>query len=315
MAERPGPGSRRFLGSLDPEFSFRQIVESTTDIVIVTQARPVDRPGPEIVYVNKAFTALTEFTPEEAVGRTPRILQGPGTSGANKARLRRAMEEQIPARTTLLNYSKSGRPYWLDINMLPLRNSAGEVTHFAAIERDITEEIEARAELQRLAAADPLTGLLNCRVFIESLEEEIERARRYGHPLSLIVLDIDRFKKINDTHGHQIGDAALRAIAETISGTARSVDRAGRLGGEEFALVLPETDVVDAARFAERLRERIAACRVEAEGKSIAVTASLGVAGMKGPNETCQSFVRRADRAMYLAKDAGRDRVVLAQAA
>lgn len=315
MAAPRLPGSNNPTADFEPGFSLRQIIENTTDIVIVTRAAPIEGPGPEIVYVNKAFTSLTEYTAAEAIGRTPRMLQGPSTSANQRARIRQALMRRESVRSTILNYSKSGRPYWLDINLLPLTNGAGEITHFAAIERDITEEIEAKAELQRLAAADPLTGLLNRRVFIESLSEELQRARRYGHPLSLILLDIDRFKTINDTFGHQIGDETLKAIAHTLAKTARSVDRTGRIGGEEFALVLPETGVLDAAQFAERLRDRIAACTVLADGQKIAVTASLGVAGLSNAEETCESILGRADRAMYHAKDAGRDRVVLAQAA
>ena len=199
--------------------------------------------------------------------------------------------------------------------MLPLFDGAGAVTHFAAIERDITDQIETKAELQRLAAADPLTGLLNRRAFLECLEEELERARRYDHHLSLIMLDIDRFKTINDTYGHNAGDLTLKTISET-----PRRDRAYRgscwSAGWRGVRARPARDRRRRRRSVRRTLARPhRACTVKAEGHKVSVTASLGVAGMSGAQETSESFLSRADQAMYLAKDAGRDRVAMAQAA
>ena len=130
------------------DFSIEDVVRFANDIVIVTEAYPLDEPGPKIVYVNQAFTRLTGYTREEVLGKTPRILQGPDSDPKVKAEIREALTRKKSIRTTILNYSKSGKQYWLDINIIPLKNKNGEVTHFAAIERDLTEIKEAEAEIK-----------------------------------------------------------------------------------------------------------------------------------------------------------------------
>lgn len=134
---------------MERDFSLEDVVTLANDIVIVTEAYPLDEPGPKIVYVNKAFTDLTGFAPEEVIGKTPRILQGPDSNPETRAKIRAALEKQEPVRTAIVNYSKSGRKYWLDINIIPLKDTKGEVTHFAAIERDLTEIKKAEEEIRK----------------------------------------------------------------------------------------------------------------------------------------------------------------------
>ncbi len=132
----------------DTNFSIEDIVTFANDIVIVTEAFPLDEPGPKIVFVNKAFTDLTGYTLQEVLGKTPRLLQGPETDPDTKARIKASLLKKEPVRTTIVNYAKSGRKYWLDINIIPLKNEAGEVTHFAAIERDLTDIKQAEKEIR-----------------------------------------------------------------------------------------------------------------------------------------------------------------------
>lgn len=134
---------------MENNFSLEDVVKFANDIVIVTKADPLDAPGPEIVYVNQAFTDLTGFTPEEVIGKNPRILQGPESDTKTRAEIRAALVRKEPFRTVILNYSKSGRKYWLDINIIPLQNRNGEVTHFAAIERDLTDIKNADEEIRQ----------------------------------------------------------------------------------------------------------------------------------------------------------------------
>lgn len=174
------------------------------------------------------------------------------------------------------------------------------------------ETLEA---LRQLATHDPLTGLLNRREFDRILTEESERAARFGGSLGLVVLDLDHFKLINDRHGHPAGDAVLREVARRLAAQVRSVDRVMRLGGEEFGLVLVQTDRADARRVAERAWEAIRAEPVAAgEAPVLAVTASAGVALLPGDAATPAALVTAADQALYAAKSAGRDRVVMASA-
>jgi diguanylate cyclase (GGDEF)-like protein len=169
---------------------------------------------------------------------------------------------------------------------------------------------KSQSALEELSTHDALTGLHNYRVFHRRLTEEEERSRRYGHPFSLLILDLDYFKTINDTHGHLAGDEALRAIAARIGHAVRPVDLVARYGGEEFALILPETASVGALATAERIRETIAANPVHLpSGQTVNLTASIGVASFPEDAESGEKLIDASDHAMYTAKTSGRNRV------
>ncbi|MBC8492163.1 MAG: diguanylate cyclase [Chloroflexi bacterium] len=167
-------------------------------------------------------------------------------------------------------------------------------------------------EVQRLATTDGLTGIYNRRHFFELAEHELSRARRYGHPVSAIMLDVDHFKQVNDTYGHAAGDQVLRAVAERCGDNIRDIDILGRYGGEEFAIILPATDLTVAQIAAERLRRCIADVPVPTDKGDLTVTISLGVASSAQDDEDVAALLNRADAAMYAAKQAGRNRVVVA---
>ncbi len=158
------------------------------------------------------------------------------------------------------------------------------------------------------ALRDPLTGLFNRRAFETFLAREREWAVRTGRPLSLVLADLDRFKEINDTHGHPVGDRALVHFGHVLADTARRSDIAARFGGDEFALILPDTSPVDAARLAERIRHRLALSPLGAPA-GLRLSASFGVAGLADAGGDPDLMVRRADDALYAAKRAGRDRL------
>jgi diguanylate cyclase (GGDEF)-like protein len=161
-------------------------------------------------------------------------------------------------------------------------------------------------QLSRLATHDSLTGLVNARTFAARLTQELERNRRYPRPLALIYLDLDDFKVINDSHGHQTGDAVLRLVAEAMRSSVRQADIVGRLGGDEFAVLMPETDATLADQAAQRLA---AGLRNRFKGTPT-VTASIGVVSCVAPDASTDELLRRADQAMYEAKRTGKDRVV-----
>jgi two-component system cell cycle response regulator len=167
-------------------------------------------------------------------------------------------------------------------------------------------------EAQRLATIDALTGLMNRRAFLQSLEIEMERATRLHYPLSLILLDVDHFKAVNDSRGHAAGDMVLSGLGRLLAREARKSDLLARWGGEEFIIVLSGADVDGGKIAAERYRAAIEKFEVrDASGERIPVTASMGLASME-PAEHADSFVDRADRAMYAAKTAGRNQVAVA---
>ncbi len=176
---------------------------------------------------------------------------------------------------------------------------------------DITGKKLLLDQLEELATRDSLTSVFNRRRFIELYGEEMDRARRYGRPCSLILIDLDDFKLINDTHGHQAGDSVLGNAAAVFRNGLRSSDVLGRYGGEEFAVLLPETDPKTAAEIAERLRKNLEQSPTSHEGLSISITASFGVAGLSRPDPgiTSEKLLSRADEALYLAKRKGRNLV------
>lgn len=168
----------------------------------------------------------------------------------------------------------------------------------------------AEERVRELATTDELTGLRNRRYLTERLADEIARARRYADPLSCVLFDVDRFKDVNDSFGHDAGDAVLRGVSAAARRVCRETDVLGRWGGEEFLLVLPRTDEKGALAIAARLRETLEALRVAHAGRTIATTASFGVTGVApGAREDLDAVLKRADRALYRAKDAGRNRV------
>jgi diguanylate cyclase (GGDEF)-like protein len=171
---------------------------------------------------------------------------------------------------------------------------------------------ETNARLERLASVDELTGLLNRRALEAALQRDMARADRERHAFSILLLDIDHFKRVNDTWGHQAGDAVLTMVGATLIQTLRGSDVAGRFGGEEFMCLLPVTDTVGAQVVAERLRTSLLERTVQASDASIRVTVSIGIATVCGPGcrAANQSIVRRADECLYRAKAEGRNRVV-----
>lgn len=157
---------------------------------------------------------------------------------------------------------------------------------------------------------DSLTGAYNRKFFFDKLKDELERAKRYKRPMSLVLLDIDNFKKINDKYGHPFGDKVLKEVSNLVMSKGRSTDYFARVGGEEFAIILPETDVRGAEKVCERLRKAIEALKLKANGEDVNVTVSFGVTQAK-ETDTVDSLYERADRALYMAKRGGKNRVVI----
>lgn len=180
----------------------------------------------------------------------------------------------------------------------------------AAYER---ERQEVAGRLLELATTDYLTGLYNRRAFFEAAQREFARARRNGTVFSLLELDLDHFKAVNDTYGHDAGDRALRGVAQVMLRALRVVDLPARLGGEEFAVLLPETDAQEAQGVAERLRQAIASADIQGMAGRFRVTVSIGLATFHPEDPDAEAIVHAADQALYRAKELGRDRVVSAE--
>lgn len=192
---------------------------------------------------------------------------------------------------------------------LPIRNAAGEVIGGIIVNVDISERVALEERLRIAADMDALTGAYSRRRFFELLHEEMERASRYQRSLSLVMFDVDNFKEINDRHGHQVGDRVLATISELVRGQIRESEHLSRYGGDEFMLLLPETQIEDAARTAERLREMMQKRNLK---EPVDLSCSFGVCQFQ-PGEEVGELIQRADKALYEAKKQGRNRVVVCQ--
>ena len=177
--------------------------------------------------------------------------------------------------------------------------------------RDVTEQKRAEEKLHQLALTDYLTGVLNRRAFFELAVPEFERSRRYRHPLAFILIDVDNFKKVNDTYGHLVGDQVLENMARACQQGLREIDTLARYGGEEFVVMLPETDAIGASQAAERLRQRVEQLTFTSRLGPVHVTISLGAAVHVPGNEadTIDRLLGEADQALYRAKYGGKNRV------
>lgn len=201
-----------------------------------------------------------------------------------------------------------GEERWLAMVCDYVRDAEGRVVRHHGAIMDITERHRAEEGLRQLARTDPLTGLANRRSLLDALGQERERARRFGTPMSIIMADLDHFKAVNDTHGHAVGDRVLRHITGLLQESVRGVDTVGRMGGEEFCILLPQAGLAQGLEVAGRLVERARQTPYDlGAGQKLRQTVSCGVARFDG-SESVDELLRRADAALYRAKSAGRDR-------
>ncbi|TKB51421.1 GGDEF domain-containing protein [Ferrimonas sediminicola] len=201
-----------------------------------------------------------------------------------------------------------------NLTIQPLSNRYGEVNNVALVVYDVTVEANHRQALSKMSQVDTLTGLANRRMWQQHLEQEFERSRRYGHPSTLMVLDIDHFKTINDTLGHSAGDRVLAAVGQKLGQLLRKSDVAARYGGEEFTLLLPETTQEQASLLAERIRATMSELVVETDAGEASFTVSIGYAPFHDGLKDNKAWFEAADKALYEAKRQGRNRCILALA-
>lgn len=279
----------------------QQVIEASRDGIMVTDANGI------IQSVNPAFTQITGFTAEEAVGKTPGILK----SGRHDAEFYRQMWEAVTLDDhwsgEVWNCRKSGEiyPEWLSINAI--RNDAGEIVKLAAILSDITDRKKNEERIKSLAYFDVLTGLPNRRLFNDRLSMALANARRHDHELSIIFLDLDLFKRINDTLGHSAGDEVLQEVAVRLRKCLREGDTAARMGGDEFTLLLQEIESPEVANsIAQRVNEVISQ-PFEVAGNTLHITASIGISLYPHDGTDAETLMRNADTAMYSVKEVGRN--------
>ena len=262
------------------------------------------------MWSNEAFSRLTGYEPEELVGETPRILQGPETDRSVLNKVRSALENRRAVHAETVNYRKDGTPYVVNWHIAPVHDDTGTLTHWVSIQRDVTDQQRRRERLRHEATHDAMTGLPNRYAVREQLQELIADAgdRPAG---ALLSVDLDHFKPVNDEYGHQVGDRVLVRTAEVLRDILRRQDLLGRIGGDEFVVCLPGLRARDEARaIAERLHEAL--CEpFRVDRHEIQVEASIGGTLRLSAYDTVDDALHVADMAMYEAKAAPDRAVVL----
>ena len=304
------------------------VVVNANDAVLITEAEPIDLPGPRIVYCNKAFEKATGYTEAEVLGRTPRMLQAEGIDRSALARLKQALARWQPVEMELLNRRKDGTEFWVEVSIVPVANERGWFTHWVSVQRDVsdrknTEEIATRsriteAENRALAAEigerkrveaqllyeafhDHLTKLFNRAYFMDRLVIALGTAQQSPDLLNTVLfLDLDGFKLVNDSLGHRAGDHLLTVTAGRLRDCIRPNDILARIGGDEFA-VLVEGDLEVGAGVADRILKSLRE-PVMLGDQRVFPSCSIGIAQCAGGSLKPDELLRNADIAMYEAK-------------
>lgn len=276
-------------------------LRSAANALVLADAR---RPHQPVVYANAGFERLTGYSCADVEGRSCSLLQGEGTDPEAVAEIRAAIAEQREARVTLLNYRKDGRPFWNDVHVLPVRDDRGQTVEWVGVMDDVTSRVLTQREFSRLAYTDSLTGLANRALLTRHLGLALARARRHGHSIAVFLIDVDDFKRVNDSFGHASGDDVLREIAHRLRRATRESDLVARQGGDEFFLLVTdlEGDVEPVVvALAEKL-EKALAVPYPVSDATVALTPSIGVSVFPTDASDADALLARADAAMYEVK-------------
>lgn len=291
-------------------------VDQLNDAIVITEAAPVDNPGPRIVWANKVFYDITGYTPDEVIGQSPRILQGPETNRATLDKIRTALENWLPIRSEILNYRKDGSSYWNEFQIVPIANEKGWYTHWVSIQRDVSARKKIEDDVRQLAFYDALTALPNRRLLDDRLSQCIAVSKRSHIFSALMFLDLDNFKPINDQYGHNAGDLLLLEVANRLKNCVREMDTVARFGGDEFVVMLRDlsadrqTSSAQAAIVAEKILKVLSLpylIRIDASNLTVEhqCTVSIGFVVFNGAEGDQDIILKLADTAMYQAKLSG----------
>ena len=281
---------------------YKRALGAASNGVIIAHNGGPDHPTE---YVNPAFERITGYAADEIIGRDPRFMAAPGLDADERNRMRQALHEQRSVHVVLRNLRKNGELFWNDLNITPVHDDNGQVTHFVGILVDVTASKQRADRLEHEVNHDSLTGLANRTLLWDRLDHALHLAQRHQTLVAAVLIDLDNFKIINDTFGHDAGDAVLKVVARRLQATVRDSDTVARLSGDEFVMVLVDQPSLRyTLRMVERVR-RALTMPVAFGGNEIPVGASLGVAAFPHDGRTSADLVRAADMAMYRAKNNG----------
>ena len=258
-------------------------------------------------YVNPAFERITGYSASEVLGLGPEFLLPSDEAQPGVPELSAAIRERGEAQVVLCNHRKDGTLFWCDLSLAPVRDGTGQVTHFVGILNDITDRKRYEEQLERQNNLDELTGLANRNRLKERTDLAVALAHEQRGNVALLYLDLDNFKRINDSLGHASGDALLRAVAGRIAAQLRDCDTAARMGGDDFVIVLPDlADAQQAAMVAHRILQDIAR-PLQLQEHELTLSASIGLSLFPQDGANYETLLRNADAAMYRAKESGRN--------
>ncbi|TVP44179.1 MAG: EAL domain-containing protein [Halomonas sp.] len=283
---------------------YQRSLEASSNGILICEALQDDYP---IIYVNPAFVAITGYPLEEVKGHNCRLLQGKDTDPKQIADIQLAFEQQRDIALTIRNYRKNGQAFWNNLFLSPVKSHNGQVTHFVGSITDISERRDHENALAFHATHDALTGLGNRALFEDRLRHDVELAKRHEQQLAVLFIDLDEFKPINDTLGHDIGDQVLIHVAQRLKQAIRPSDTLCRFGGDEFVLLLPDLNSpLQAEEIAERLLVELA-LPYRIERHELYLSASIGIALNDKRLLHSEELLQQADMAMYKAKQHGRN--------
>lgn len=282
---------------------YRRALNAASNGVIITHNG--GKPEHPIAYVNPAFERITGYAADEVIGRDSRFMAAPGMDTDERLRLRTALQEERSVHVVMRNLRKNGELFWNDLHITPVHDDNGKVTHFIGIVIDVTASKQRTEHLEHEVNHDSLTGLANRNLLWDRLEHGVHLAQRHQTLVATVLIDLDNFKTINDTFGHDAGDTVLKVVARRLQAAVRDSDTVARMSGDEFVMVLVDQPTL---RFTLRMVERVRKALVmpvSFNGNEIPVGASLGVAAYPTDGVTAAELVRAADMAMYRAKNSG----------
>ena len=281
-----------------------RIIEVSANAIILCSA---DAPGYLIEYVNPAFERITGYAAGEVIGQRLEDLQGPEQGRQDMHAITAALREQREGKAIVRNFRKDGSSYWSELFVAPVRDDGdGALSHFVVAQYDISTVMRFEQELEFQARHDILTGLANRALLRERLEQAMAVTRRSGLPLWVVFIDLDRFKFVNDTLGHDAGDLVLKSVAERLGGATREVDTVARLGGDEFVLLLPQHGNGEpGAAILQRIQDAVAQPLQLGEYEFF-LSCCMGVAVYPDDGVDADTLIKHADIAMYRAKEQGR---------
>lgn len=274
-------------------------LESAANAIFITDATG------HILWANRAFSVLSGYSLDEVLGHTPALMKSGAQRTAFYAKLWRTILQGKVWRGVLTERRKDGYLYTVEQTITPLLDDKGAITHFISIQQDAGQRRSTGAQEHYLAYHDALTGLPNRSFLLETLRQEISFARRSPHQCALLFLDLDKFKPVNDTYGHSVGDELLLAIADRVSRAVRKSDTVARFGGDEFVILLPDLPNASvAATLAGKLNNALSMPFYIA-GNALSISASIGISLYPRDSEDIEDLIRKADEAMYAVKKLG----------